>query len=83
MWKSLLYNSKPTHAVINVCLPKCQLLDMSPYDYRYTPQGSFLASKYLSKQVRVVPSINTPTRVNPSLFSRQKKEPRYALQRGL
>jgi hypothetical protein len=35
----------------------------------------FLASECLSKQVRVVPSINTPTRVNPSLFCSQKKEP--------
>jgi hypothetical protein len=25
--------------------------------------------------VRMVPSINTPTRVNPSLFCSQKKEP--------
>jgi hypothetical protein len=28
----------------------------------------FLASEYVSKQVRVVPSINRPTRVNPSVF---------------
>jgi hypothetical protein len=28
----------------------------------------FLALECLSQQVRVVPSINTPTRVNPSLF---------------
>jgi hypothetical protein len=37
----------------------------------------FLASKYVSKQVRVVPSINRPTRVNPSVFWRLKKEPCY------
>jgi hypothetical protein len=35
----------------------------------------FLASEYISKQVRVVPSINRPTRVNPSIFWRLKKEP--------
>jgi hypothetical protein len=35
----------------------------------------FLASKYVSKQVRVVPSINTPTRVNPSVFCSLKKNP--------
>jgi hypothetical protein len=35
----------------------------------------FLASKYVSKQVRVVPSINRPTRVNPSIFCSLKKEP--------
>jgi hypothetical protein len=35
----------------------------------------FLASEYVSKQVRVVPSINRPTRVNPSVFWRLKKEP--------
>jgi hypothetical protein len=28
----------------------------------------FLAPEYVSKQVRVVPSINRPTRVNPSVF---------------
>jgi hypothetical protein len=28
----------------------------------------FLASEYVSKQVRVVPSINRPTRVSPSVF---------------
>jgi hypothetical protein len=35
----------------------------------------FLASEYVSKQVRVVPSINRPTRVNPSVFCSLKKEP--------
>jgi hypothetical protein len=35
----------------------------------------FLASQYVSKQVRVVPSINRPTRVNPSVFCSLKKEP--------
>jgi hypothetical protein len=35
----------------------------------------FLASEYVSKQVRVVPSINTPTKVNPSVFCNLKKEP--------
>jgi hypothetical protein len=33
-----------------------------------------LASEYVSKQVRVVPSINRPTRVNPSVFCSLKKE---------
>jgi hypothetical protein len=28
----------------------------------------FLASEYVSKQLRVVPSINRPTRVYPSVF---------------
>jgi hypothetical protein len=35
----------------------------------------FLVSECLPKQVRVVPSINTPIRVNPSLFCSEKKEP--------
>jgi hypothetical protein len=35
----------------------------------------FLASEYVFKQVRVVPSINTPTTVNPSIFCSLKKEP--------
>jgi hypothetical protein len=35
----------------------------------------FWRQKYVSKQVRVVPSINRPTRVNPSVFWRLKKEP--------
>jgi hypothetical protein len=35
----------------------------------------FLASEYVSKQVRVVPSINRPTKVNPSIFCSLKKEP--------
>jgi hypothetical protein len=42
----------------------------------------FLASKYISKQVRVVPSINRPTRVNPSIFCSLKKEPWLALIHG-
>jgi hypothetical protein len=35
----------------------------------------FLASQYVSKQVKVVPSINRPTKVNPSVFCSLKKEP--------
>jgi hypothetical protein len=38
-----------------------------------------LASEYVSKQVRVVPSINRPTRVNPSVFWRLKNEPWHVL----
>jgi hypothetical protein len=39
-------------------------------DLRVDLRVLFLASEYVSKQVRVVPSINRPTRVNPSVFKK-------------
>jgi hypothetical protein len=37
-------------------------------------QGFFLASEFLSLQVRVVPSKNTPIKVNPSFTLQPKKK---------
>jgi hypothetical protein len=74
-WLGFVYNGKTNLVTVSLPVNIRKLYLGASEAQCEDSRVLFLASEYVSKQVRVVPSINRPTRVNPSVFCSLKKEP--------